>query len=265
MILDRKQNMLIAITREISPAFNRCELTHLDRQPIDLDLARAQHQQYEAALHELGCDVHSLPAEPDLPDSVFVEDVAIVVDEVAIITRPGAVSRRPEAESIARALSRYRQLCYIEAPGTVDGGDVLRVGKALYVGLSSRSNQAAIDQLRDYLAPYSCTVKGVAVTGCLHLKSAVTQLDDATLLINPAWVDRTEFAGMEFIEVDETEPHAANALMIGSTIIYPSSLPKTQKRLEEHGLRLKILDATEVAKAEGAVTCCSLIFRGPIS
>lgn len=153
--------MLIAITREVSPNIGQCELTHLDRQPIDLDLARSQHHQYEAALHELGCEVHSLSVEPDLPDSVFVEDVAIVVDEVAIITRPGAVSRRPEAESIARALSPFRQLCYIEAPGTIDGGDVLRIGKALYVGISSRSNRAAIDQMQDYLAPYGYTVKSV--------------------------------------------------------------------------------------------------------
>lgn len=261
MFLDGKQGMLIAITREVSPNIDRSELTHLDRQPIELDLACAQHRQYENALRELGCEVHSLPAEPDLPDSVFAEDVAIVVDEIAIITRPGAESRLPEVESIARALSPYRQLCYIEVPGTVDGGDVLRIGKTLYVGISSRSNQAAIDQMHDYLAPYGYTVKGVAVTGCLHLKSAVTQVGDATLLINPAWVDRNDFAGMEFIEVDETEPHAANALMIGSTVIYSSSFPKTQKRLEEHGIRLKILDATEVAKAEGAVTCCSLVFR----
>src|SRR5512137_2633008 len=201
---------LIAITRQISPRFNDCELTHLDRQPIDLDLARAQHHQYEAALIELGCEVLSLPAEPQLPDSVFVEDVALVFDEVAIITRPGADSRKPEIESIAQALRPYRTLCTIEAPGTLDGGDVLRVGKAVYVGLSSRSNRAGAEQLRRILTPYDYTVKGVEVTGCLHLKSAVTQVSEDALLINPAWAARSLFGEMRFIEVDKSEPAAAN-------------------------------------------------------
>jgi len=253
--------MRIAITRQISPRFNECELTHLDRQPIDLDLARAQHHQYEAALRELGCEVISLPPEPDLPDSVFVEDAALVFDEVAVITRPGADSRKPEAESIARALSPYRAMFTIEAPGTMDGGDVLRVGKTVYVGLSSRSNRSGVEQLQGILAPHGYTVKGVEVTGCLHLKSAVTQVSEDTLLINPAWVDRSIFGAMKFIEVDESEPSAANAVWIGGTVLYPSSFPKTRQRLEEAGLRLKIVDASEVAKAEGAVTCCSLIFR----
>ena len=253
--------MLIAITRQISPRFSECELTHLDRQPIDLDLARVQHLEYEVALRELGCEVISLAAEPDLPDSVFVEDVALVFDEVAIITRPGADSRKPEAESIARALAPYRTLFTIEAPGTLDGGDVLHVGKTVYIGLSSRSNRSAVEQTHKFLAPYSYPVKGVEVTGCLHLKSAVTQVSDDTLLINPAWVDRSIFGEMKFIEVDENEPSAANAVWIGNAVIYPSSFPKTQRRLEEAGLRVKIVDATEVAKAEGAVTCCSLIFK----
>src|SRR5512139_3298635 len=142
---------MIAITRQISPRFQDCELTHLDRQPIDLDLARTQHQQYEAALRELGCEVISLPPEPDLPDSVFVEDVALALDEVAVITRPGADSRKPERESIAQALSPYRTLFTIEAPGTLDGGDVLSVGKTVYVGLSSRSNRSGLGQLQQIL------------------------------------------------------------------------------------------------------------------
>lgn len=254
--------MLVAITRQISPHFQECELTHLDRQPIDLELARAQHREYEAALRELGCDVISLPPEADLPDSVFVEDVALVFDEVAIITQPGADSRKPETESIARALTPYRTLFTIEPPGTLDGGDVLRVGQIVYIGLSSRSNRSAVEQTQKFLAPYGYTVKSVEVSGCLHLKSAVTQVSEDLLLINPAWMDRSIFGAMKFIEVDESEPSAANAVWIAGAVIYPSSFPKTQRRLEEAGLRLKIVDATEVAKAEGAVTCCSLIFQG---
>ncbi len=143
----------IAITRAISPRFNECELTHLDRTPIDLELARAQHHEYEQALKNLGVEVHSLPAEADFPDSVFVEDTALVLDEVAVLTRPGADSRKAEVESLAKALAPYRKLVRIEAPGTVDGGDILRLGKNIYVGLTTRSNASAIEQMQSALAP----------------------------------------------------------------------------------------------------------------
>jgi len=259
--------MLLAITRDISPNFNQCELTHFERTPIDLELARRQHHAYRAALRELGCEVIALPAEPDLPDSVFVEDVAIVLDEVAIITRPGADSRKPEARLIADALRPYREMRFIEAPGTVDGGDVLRVGKTLYVGLSSRSNQAAIDQMQAHLAPFGYAVQGVVVTGCLHLKSAVTQVAADTLLINPHWVDPAYFNGLRLIEVDPGEPGAANAVWVDRAdqtdrgVVYPSNFPKTQRRLLEHNVPLIVVEASEVQKAEGAVTCCSVIFQ----
>jgi dimethylargininase len=251
---------LIAITRQVSPAINQCELTLLERQTIDLQRAQTQHLEYEEALRSLGVDVVSLPPEPDLPDSVFVEDVAIVLDECAIITRPGADSRRPEIESIAEALSPFRKLSFIQAPATVDGGDVLTVGKSLFVGLSSRSNQAAIEQMQSILAPVGYSVRSVDVKGCLHLKSAVTQVAAAKLLVNPAWVEKSAFPDMTFIDVDPSEPYAANAVMVDGRVIYPAAFPKTRKRLEAAGIPLVLVDASELAKAEGAVTCCSLIF-----
>jgi len=253
--------MLVAITRKVSPAIVRCELTHFERQTIDVDIARAQHLAYEHALAKLGCQVHSLPPEPNLADSVFVEDIAIVLDEVAIITRPGAVSRIPEVGSIARALSSYRKLFNIKPPGTLDGGDVLRMGKTLYIGHSSRTNQDAIEQIRSLLEPYGYVVVGVNVTGVLHLKSAVTQVAKKTLLINPAWASKNDFKDYEFIEIDPSEPYAPNALLISDTVIYPSSFPQTRKRLERSGIELTCVDVSELEKAEGAVTCCSLIFK----
>ncbi len=254
--------MLIAITREVSRSVVNCELTHLARAPIDVKRARAQHSQYEAALKRLGLAVLSLPEEPDLADSVFVEDTALVLDECAVILRPGAESRRPETESIVKILAPYRKLFHIEAPAHVDGGDILRVGKQIYVGLSTRSDTNAIEQLQDFLQPYGYEVHAATVTGCLHLKSAVTQVAEDTLLINPKWVDKNNFDGMNFIEIDPSEPYAANAVLIGETIIYPTSFPKTQKKLEEAGIRTVTVDADELAKAEGAMTCCSLIFNG---
>ena len=252
--------MIIALTREISPGMQRCELTYFDRVEIDLELARKQHQAYTQALAILGCQLVMLPAEPDLPDSVFVEDVAIVLDEIAVITRPGAASRRPETASIAKALQPYRKLAYIQTPGTIEGGDVLRIGKVLYVGLSSRSSEAGIAQLSGFIAPFGYRVVGVPVTGCLHLKSAATQVSTNTLLINRQWVDPNYFEGMDCIDVHPLEPNAANALRIGETIIYPAAYPHTLARLKENGIKAAQVDVSEVEKAEGAVTCCSLVF-----
>jgi dimethylargininase len=253
--------MLVAITREIGPNIGNCELTHLSRQAIDVNLARAQHQQYEECLKAVGCEVTTLPAEMDLPDSVFVEDLAIVLDEVAIITRPGADSRKPETAAITKALEPYRKLYFIESPATLDGGDVLRVGKTIYVGLSSRSNQASIEQIQSMLEPFGYRVKGVTVRGCLHLKSAVTKVANETLLINRQLVDASEFVEMNFIDVDESEPLAANALLINQEVIYPADYPLTRNRLEDFGITVHTIEVSELIKAEGAVTCCSLIFK----
>jgi dimethylargininase len=253
--------MPIAITRGVSPNIGYCELTHLAREAIDVDVARAQHRQYEDCLADLGCEIHRLPPEPELPDSVFVEDTAIVLDELAIITRPGADSRMPETQSTARALRPYRSLSYITSPGTLDGGDVLRMGQTLFVGLSPRSKQAAIDQMRDLLGCLGYTVESVGVNGCLHLKSAVTQVAHNILLINPAWVDARAFGAMDFIEVDPSEPFGGNALLVGETVVYPAAYPRTRRRLEDRGIPVRVVDISELAKAEGGVTCCSLIFN----
>jgi len=249
----------IAITREISPRFNECEITHIERTPINLEVARVQHRAYVDTLKKLGCDVLELPAEADLPDSVFVEDAAFILPEIAVITRPGADSRKPETESIAQALSPHTKLVAIHEPATLDGGDVLVIGKRIFVGLSTRSNNEAINQLNDLLGEYGYSVVGVQLHDCLHLKSAVTRVDDRTLLINKNWVDTEPFADYELIEVDPSEPDAANCLPIGNSIIYPISFPKTRKRLEAKGYGIVGVEVDELAKAEGAVTCCSLI------
>jgi dimethylargininase len=249
----------IAVTRRISSAMMRCELTHLKRTVIDVALAQEQHRAYEQVLRDLGCRIESLAEEPELPDSVFVEDTAIVLDEVAVITRPGAASRRAETASIAAVLGKYRDLVRIESPGTLDGGDVLRVERSLYVGISSRSNHNGIAQLGALLLPFGYCVLPVAVQGCLHLKSAVTQVAADALLINSRYVERQEFPGMRFIEVDEAEPLGANALMLGSDVIYPLSCPRTAEVLRRHGIRVHTVAMSETEKAEGAVTCCSLL------
>jgi dimethylargininase len=253
--------MLIAITREISSNIGDCQLTHLSREAIDVNLARVQHRQYEDCLKALGCEVLSLAEAPSLPDSVFVEDTAIILDELAIITRPGADSRRLESASIAEALKPYRKLYFLTSPATIDGGDVLRVGKNIYIGLSSRSNQAGIEQMQNILEPFGYRVTGINVQGCLHLKSAVTQVAEDTLLINRGLLEADVFGELNFIDVDEAEPLAANALWINNEVIYPAGFPRTRKRLEDNGISIRAVEVSELMKAEGAVTCCSLIFK----
>lgn len=252
---------LTALTREVSPSFASCELTHLARVPIDVALARAQHAQYERCLSELGCRiVHAEPA-PDLPDSVFVEDIAIVFDEVAVLTRPGAESRRAETPGLAAALENYRPLRCIQAPATIDGGDVLVIGRSVFIGSSTRTNAAAIDQMREILRPFGYTVSGVEVSGCLHLKSAVTAIDDERLLVNRAWISADAFAAYELVDVDGHEPYGANVVRVNEALLYPDAFPRTRARLEGRGYWVVTVDVREIAKAEGGVTCCSLLWR----
>ena len=179
----------------------------------------------------------------------------------AVICRPGAEPRRAETPGVIEALVRHgRPLQEIQAPGTLDGGDVLVVGRDVFVGASARTNRAAIDQLSGILAAVGYTVRTVPVRGCLHLKSAVTAVAPDTLLINREWVPAEAFRGLSLVDVDPQEPHAANGLAIGDVVIYPASFPRTRERLERRGLRLRSVDVDELQKAEGAVTCCSLIF-----
>jgi dimethylargininase len=252
--------MPIALTRAVSPAMADCELTHVARVPIDVDLAVRQHAAYERVLEGLGFTVQRLEAAPDLPDSVFIEDTAVVLEEVAVVTRLGAASRRREVDAVAAALGRYRPIQSIAAPGTMDGGDVLRVGRRLFVGLSLRTNQEAARQLRALLEPLAYSVEEMPVDKCLHLKSAVTAASDDLLVLNPAWIDPQRFAGIESVAIDPQEPAAANVLRVGDTVVCPASAPRTRQRLEARGLTVRSIDASELAKAEGAVTCISLIF-----
>jgi len=264
---------LTAIVREVSSSINNCELSFHARQQIDLAKATAQHKAYQDCLAELGVRIVSLPAEPGLPDAVFVEDPAVVVDEVAVISNMGAPSRRPEANSLADALAHYRPLKFLVEPATLDGGDVLRVGRSVFVGLSRRTNREGIDQLRDLLAVYDYRVQPVEVRGCLHLKSACSYLGNETILVNRSWINAERFHGFELLDVPEEEPAAGNALLLNGVVIMPASFPKTRALLEKRGFespasppaaslrRVQTIDVSELQKAEAGVTCCSLIFK----
>lgn len=249
----------IALTREVSQSLARCELTYLEREPIDLARARAQHAEYEKLLGDIGLWVEHLPTLDEQPDAVFVEDAALALDELAIISPMGAPSRAGESASVAKELGRWLPVRYLTPPATLDGGDVLRVGRRLYVGCSRRTNSAAIEQLRTCLAPHGYEVVSVTVMGALHLKSACSFIGDDTLLANPEWLDLRPLAGMRTLSVDASEAWGASVLHIDGHIVMPTGFPKTRRMLTDRELRVYEIDLSELRKAEGGPTCLSII------
>jgi dimethylargininase len=252
--------MITALTKAPAPTLTDCELTYLTRDPLDFALAQQQHRAYCAALHRHGAQVITLPADDRLPDSVFVEDTAIVFDELAVLTPMGSDARRKEPDAIAPELARWRAVQRITHPARIEGGDVLTIGRRVYVGLSPRTNAAGVDALRRIIGPYGYVVIPVAVTGCLHLKTGCTALDPETVLINTAWVDPALFAGYELVAVPQEEPWAANVLRLGDILLMHSAFPRTIDVVTARGLRANPLDISEFSKAEAGLTCLSLIF-----
>jgi dimethylargininase len=250
---------MIAFVRELSALLERCELSYIGRVSIDVQRARRQHEGYVAELAARGCELCWLPPLPQHADAVFVEDTAVVLPELMVITRPGAVSRRAEVDSVAATLAQHRPQVRVRAPGTLEGGDVLRIGRRLYVGVSGRTNAAGIEQLAAALAPLGYTVHGVPMQGCLHLKSAATFIPPDTLLVNPEWVDPALFAVRHVVHV--AEAFGANTLTVGSVTLVSSDYPATQERLRAAGITTRSLEVSELHKAEAALTCMSLIFE----
>ena len=259
--------MLTAITRQVSPQLSACELMFQERVAIDATQAAEQHAAYEACLRRLGLRVVSVPPLPDHPDGVFVEDPALVLDEVAIISRMGAESRRGESASLAEALTPFRPLAHLLEPATLEGGDVVRMGRTLYVGLSRRTNDEGVRQLTAIAAPLGYRVVPVRVTGCLHLKTACCAVTDDTVLMNRAAIDIDSDAGAfrecHILDVPPEEPWAADVLAIGTTVLIPASYPRTARLLTASGFAVEPIDVSELQKAEAGVTCMSLVFEAP--
>ncbi len=251
----------IALVREVSPLLSECALTHLTRTSIDSTVASRQHHEYCRVLAGAGARVEWLAPLPQHPDGVFVEDTAIVVDEVAVITRPGIESRAGETATTAEALARYRTLAHLSDAATLDGGDVMCAGRTIYVGRSGRTNAVGIADLGKALAPFGYTVHGTEVSGCLHLKTACTFVPPNVVVLNPAWVSPQSFPALEIVRVHPDEPHAANTLTVGSVTLVGAAFPRTAEVLERRGIRTRLVDLSELAKAEGALTCSSIILE----
>ena len=223
--------------------------------PIDIGRARRQHAEYQRVLAQHGYEVIELPEAPELPDSVFVEDAAVVLPECAVITRPGAPSRRGEIATIRAALAPFRELQEIIEPAALDGGDVLLLGRRLFVGWSTRTNPAAVEQLRAMLSPFDYEVVAVRVNAALHLKSVATAVADDLIVVDSKAVDPAVF-GTRFVDVSAD---AANMLRLDDVVLCPPPAARYIGRLEGEGLSMQLLDNTELAKAEGGLTCCSLL------
>lgn len=245
-----------AYTRAVSPRLAECQLTHLERAPIDAANAAAQHSNYEEALRGAGFEIVRLPELADDPDAVFVEDTALLLDGHAIITRPGAESRIGEVDSTAAGLAADFELHRIER-GHVDGGDVLRIGKRLYVGLSTRTDTEGVRALADLARPLGFEVVKAELRDCLHLKTGATFAGMGVLLYNPNAIDPAQFAGVEPLAA--TEPAAANCVRAGGRIILPAGNPRTAELLHGRGFTVIEVDVSELQKAEAGVTCMSLI------
>jgi dimethylargininase len=255
--------MTRALVNIPSPALTQCELTFIERNAIDLERARTQHDAYVSALRSFDVDVEVLEVNTGCPDGVFVEDVAVIFDELAVITTMGRPSRRRELAEMRQAIARHREVVDLVLPATVEGGDVLRIGRTLYVGDTSRTNPAGIKALAEVAKSLGYKVVSVKVPGCLHLKTCITALDDETCVVNRNWLDVGPFQSLQLIDVVPSEPWGANVLRLGEGLVLNASTPETNEKIRSLGYETTEVNISEFGKAEAGLTCMSLLFGGP--
>jgi dimethylargininase len=251
----------LALVRRPGPRLADGIITHIDRTPVDLDLAREQWDAYVAALDDAGWMTHEVEPADGCPDAVFVEDPVVVQGDLAVIARSGAEQRRAEAAGVEAAVRELGlRVAHIEAPGTLDGGDVLRVGDTAYVGLGGRSNGAGIHQLATHLREFGIRVQAVPVSRALHLKSACTALPDGTVVgWAPVVDDRDAFPRYE----DVPEEGGAHVVLLAPDhLLMAASAPRTAASYRDRGYRVTEVDVSEFEKMEGCVTCLSVRVRG---
>lgn len=251
--------MTLALVRRPASSLGNCEVTHVLREDINLRLAVQQHDGYCQALRQLGADIEILSPLESYPDSVFIEDNAIILDELAVLTSMGTASRQGEADVVLPVLSQYRCLVEMRLPAKIEGGDVFRVGKTLYVGISSRTNHEGVEALRSIVEPFGYGVIVIPVKGCLHLKTACTPLDDETLLVNPAWLDLDALGKFRLLRIPSAELFGANVLRLPQGILANAEYPMTLDVIAAHGYSVAAVEMSEFSKAEAGVTCLSLI------
>jgi dimethylargininase len=246
-----------ALVRRPGPRLAEGLVTHIGRRPVDVGLALRQHAGYVVALESAGRRIRPVAPADDRPDAVFVEDTVVVCDGLAVLTRPGAPARRDEVVGTEKAVRDLGlEIARIEAPGTLDGGDILQVGDTVYVGRSGRTNEDAICQVARLLGAGGRRVVPVAVRGCLHLKTAMTALPDGTLIGVPEWVDTSVLPGLRVAP----EPEGAHVVVLGEDhVLLAASAPRTAERLSAEGYTVTTADISEFEALEGCVTCLSVL------
>lgn len=250
-----------AITRGVSSKMESCELTYRSRENIDLNKAVVQLEEYGELLRSWDVDLVMMPASNSYPDCCFVQDTAVVLDEICVIASMGALSRQGEVSEIERLVSPWRRIRRIIPPATLDGGDVVQIGRLLFVGLSTRTNARGIAALDRLVEPFGYTVVPVRVHGGLHLTTGCGVINDETVLLNPHWLDAHAFRGLRQLHVPESEPWAANTIRVDNAVCLEDGAPRTLELVQPFAKRIATLDISEFRKAEGSLSCLSLIFR----
>lgn len=252
---------MLALTHLPSPKMQACQRTFVAHEVIDYAQALSQHAAYCDVLRACRAKVVTLDVNAEHPDGTFIEDTAIVLDEVAVLTSMGTPARREEPRGIEPVLREHREVTRIEPPAKIEGGDVLRVGRRLLVGQSARTNGAGITMLAGLVEPYGYTVQAIPVQKCLHLKTGCTALPDSRLLVNPAWIDRTSLADFDIVEVPSAEPWGANVCVVNSSVLLAAEHVRTAELIDSLGFNVQPVELSEFAKAEGGVTCLSLLLN----
>ncbi len=250
-----------ALTRGVSPNFSACELTYKTREPIDCTLAREQWQAYCDLLRRWHINLATVSASDRHPDCCFIQDTAVVLDEVCVMASMGAASRTGETKEVEKILSGRRELQRITPPATLDGGDVVQFGKRLFVGLSRRTNGRGISALKQIVEPFGYRVTPVVVSGGLHLTTGCGVVNDETVLLNTQWLDATAFSNLRQLHVPQTEPWAANTIRLNGSVCLEASAPQTAELVSPYADTIETLDISEFRKAEGSLSCLSLIFK----
>lgn len=253
-------NIKNAIVREIANTYNNCVVTFSDTPLIDVSLAKQQHNNYCNVLSQVGVDITKLEADDNLPDCCFVEDTAIIIEDIAIITYLGTESRVNETYEIEKSLKNYKKIYHINLPGTIEGGDVLKIDKKIYVGISQRTNIEGINQLALIVKDKGYEVIGVNIWDTLHLKSACTYLGNNVVIFSQGHFDESIFSSYDTIIVPKEEEYCANTLTINGQVLIPKGFPITKGLITIKGFSVIELEMTEIQKAEGALTCLSLLF-----
>lgn len=253
----------VALVRRVGSSFRDCLAATPPVPPLDPGLASKQHAAYVACLEEHGFAVTVVDADERHPDGCFIEDTAVVIGETALVTHPGHQSRRGEVEAVAAALESLVGIERMAAPATLDGGDVLQIGGQIFVGVGSRTNQQGFEVLADFARRMGKAITSVRPEGVLHLKSAATALDDDTVLLHGGFVDPGAFEGFRVIQVEGTDPEAANVVRLGDgSILIGHGYDSTASLVAGLGYRVVRVDVSEFARADGGLTCLSIRIRG---